>query len=48
MMDFGYPELTNTDQLKNYIVTPVEQSKDLFNFVNKNFFRPNSINAKAT
>lgn len=48
MMDFGYPQLTNTSQLKDYVVTPVEQNSFFFNFTSKNIFKPNTINAQTT
>lgn len=47
-MDFGYPQLTNTSQVKDYIVTPVEQNNFFFNFASKNLFKTSTINATTT
>lgn len=47
-MDFGYPQLTNTSQVKDYIVTPVEQNSFFFNFTSKNLFKTSTINATTT
>lgn len=48
MMDFGYPQLTNTEQIKDYIVTPVEEEKSFFNFDTSKIFKKNTINAQST
>lgn len=48
MMDFGYPQLTNTEQIKDYIVTPVEQEKSFFNFDTSKIFKKSTINAQTT
>ena len=38
-MDFGYPQLTNTEQLTNYVVTPPEMNKKFDFFESAKIFK---------
>lgn len=47
MMDFGYPQLTSTDQVKDYIVSPPEVCNNV-SLPRRNLFNPNTIKVTAT
>ena len=47
MMDFGYPQLTSTDQVKDYIVSPPEVCTNV-SLPRRNLFNPNTIKVTAT
>ena len=47
MLDFGYPQLTSTDQVKDFIVSPPELSPNV-KISQSNYFNKNTIKVNAT
>jgi AP-4 complex subunit mu-1 len=48
MMDFGYPQLTSTEKIKDYVVSSPEIEKSFLSINTKKLFKTNTIKVSAT